>query len=36
MPQAPTMLTPYEVLLDALITTWSGEHFGVKLGASLS
>jgi len=30
----PTMLTPYEVLLDALITTWSGEHFGVKLGAT--
>src|SRR5436853_493062 len=30
----PAMLTPYEVLLDALITTWSGEHFGVKLGAA--
>jgi hypothetical protein len=28
------MLTRYEVLLDALITTWSGEHFGVKLGAT--
>jgi len=30
----PTLLTPYELLLDALITTWSGEHFGVKLGAT--
>jgi len=27
------MINPYELLLDALITTWSGEHYGVKLGA---
>jgi hypothetical protein len=32
----PTLLTPYELLLDALITTWSGEHFGVRLGADFA
>lgn len=32
----PTMTSPYELLLDALITTWSGEHYGVKLGADFA
>jgi hypothetical protein len=30
----PKMMSPYELLLDSLIVTWSGEHYGVKLGAT--
>jgi len=30
------ILSPYEVLLDALVTTFSGDRYGVHLGASLA
>jgi hypothetical protein len=29
-------VSPYELLLDALVTTYSGDHYGVRLGASLA
>ncbi len=30
------LLSPYEILLDALVTTYSGDRYGVRLGASLA
>lgn len=32
----PKILSPYELLTDALITAYSGDRYGVRLGASLS
>jgi hypothetical protein len=32
----PKIMSAYELLLDAMVATWSGEHYGVKLGASFS
>lgn len=34
--EPPERVSPYELLLDALVTTFSGDHYGVRLGASLS
>jgi hypothetical protein len=31
----PERVSRYELLLDALVTTYSGDHYGVRLGASL-
>jgi hypothetical protein len=30
------IMSPYELLLDALVTTYTGDHYGVRLGASLA
>jgi hypothetical protein len=30
------IISPYELLLDALVTTYTGDHYGVRLGASLA
>jgi len=32
---AGTIMSPYELLTDALVTTYAGDHYGVRLGASL-
>jgi len=34
--QCAEFMSPYEVLLDALVTTYGGERYGVRLGATLS
>jgi len=33
--EAGRIMSRYEVLLDALVTTYTGDHYGVRLGASL-
>jgi hypothetical protein len=30
------IMSPYELLTDALVTTYTGDHYGVRLGASLA
>jgi hypothetical protein len=34
--EPPGTMSPYEVLTDALVTAYSGERYGVRLGASLA
>jgi hypothetical protein len=34
--QPTEKMSPYELLLDALVTAYSGDHYGVRLGASLA
>ena len=33
--ESEKILSPYEILTDALVTTYTGDHYGVRLGASL-
>lgn len=35
-PAPGTITSPYELLTDALVTTYAGDHYGVRLGASLA
>jgi len=34
--QPPDIMSPFELLTDALVTAYSGERYGVRLGASLA